>query len=84
VSHVIMREGCMSSCIALLQFHMPCQQTVAAWSELSLSVQASFRGLLKEGQLEDRTATFELPASASRVQPFDGMGGIAVHELISG
>ena len=46
--------------------------------------QASFRGLLKEGQLEDRQATFELPASASRVQPFDGMGGLAVHELISG
>lgn len=47
-------------------------------------MQASFRGLLKEGQLEDRQATFELPASASRVQPYDGMGGIAVHELISG
>ena len=51
---------------------------------LLLLLQASFRGLLKEGQLEDRQATFELPASASRVQPFDGMGGLAVHELISG
>ncbi|DBB03431.1 TPA: hypothetical protein ACH3X3_010791 [Trebouxia sp. C0006] len=53
-------------------------------ADTSEMVKASFRGLLKEGQLEDRTATFELPASASRVQPFDGMGGIAVHELISG
>lgn len=53
-------------------------------AESSEMVKASFRGLLKEGQLEDRQATFELPASASRVQPFDGMGGLAVHELISG
>lgn len=48
------------------------------------AVQSSFRGLLRDGQLEDREATFELPASVQKMQPFDGMGGIAVHELISG
>ena len=52
---------------------------------LSLCImQGSFRGLLRDGSLEDRTAGFELPATSSRMQPFDGMGGIAVHELISG
>lgn len=44
----------------------------------------SFRGLLRDGQLEEREGSFELPASGPKMQPFDGMGGIAVHELISG
>ena len=47
-------------------------------------VQKNFRDLLRNGALEERTATFDLPASGQKVQPFDGMGGIAVHELISG
>lgn len=53
-------------------------------SEITEVVKSSFRGLLRDGQLEDREATFELPASVQKMQPFDGMGGIAVHELISG
>ena len=48
------------------------------------TVQNSFRGLLRDGSLEERVATFDLPASGQKMQPFDGMGGIAVHELISG
>ena len=50
----------------------------------SIDLQTSFRQLLREGKLEDRTVTFELPATGQKMQPFDGMGGIAVHELISG
>lgn len=49
-----------------------------------MCLQNSFRSLLHSGQLEDRTANFELPVNGSRVNNFDGMGGLAVHELMVG
>lgn len=49
-----------------------------------LYVQNSFRSLLHNGSLEDRTATFELPINGSRVNNFDGVGAVAVHELMIG
>lgn len=49
-----------------------------------LPAQESFRGLLQAGQLEDRVATFELPVNTGRMNNFDGMGGVAMHELMVG
>ena len=48
------------------------------------AMQKSFRELLRGGALEERIATFELPLSGQKVQPYGEVGGIAVHELISG
>ena len=48
------------------------------------AAQESFRGLLQGGQLEDRVATFELPVNTGRMNNFDGMGGVAMHELMVG